>query len=58
MGIIVTISSGWNQDFFFLENEACQAISYVCIPGDDLGKCCLFSLLLGVGKEDQVDRIC
>lgn len=41
---------------FYLKNDAFQAISCVCIPDDDLGKRCLFYLLLGVGKEDQVNR--
>ena len=41
---------------FFFKNNACQAISCDCIPDDDLGKCCLFYLLLGVGKENQVNR--
>lgn len=53
--IIITISLGWNQGFF-LKNDVFQAISCVCIPDDDLGKRCLFYLLLGVGKEDQVNR--
>ena len=41
---------------FFFFKWCMSSHRYVCIPGDDLGKCCLFSLLLGVGKEDQVDR--